>query len=125
MGTSRSVSSEAYRSNHMERWREAVLEVLGDIADVDAQRASWIRGAGRPIPDPIELACQLFDDTDLGARLSTGLVFSRECDQMLRRLGELLEAPSLERTPAAVLKSRKWREIVSLARSSLDCINAL
>ena len=110
----------------MQGWQhEAVIEILGDIANIDAQRASWISGVGSPIPGPIELCCQLFDDTDLDNMLSAGLVFSRDCDQLLRRLGELFEASSLERPLAAVLESPEWREIVALARASLDFINAL
>lgn len=109
----------------MEGWRETVIEALGDIANVDAQRASWIHGVGRPIPDASELACQLFDDTNLDNRLSGGMVFSRECDELLRRLGELFETSSLDGPPAAVLESPEWRKIVALARASLECINAL
>ena len=102
-----------------------MIATLGDIANIDAQRASWISGVGHAIPDPTELCCQLFDDTYLDNMLSGGLVFSRECDQLLRRLGELFEASSLEGSPAAVLESPEWREIVALARASLDCLNAL
>jgi len=109
----------------MQASRETVIATLGDIADVDAQRASWISGIGRPIPDPSELGCQLFDDTNLGNMLAAGLVFSRECDQLLRRLGGLFESSSLEGPPAAVLESREWRAIAALARAALECMKAL
>ena len=110
----------------MQGWQhESVIANLSDIANIDAQRATWISGVGRPIPDPSELGCQLFDDTDLGNMLSAGLVFSRECDQLLRRLGELFGASSLEGPLAAVLESAEWRGIVALARASLDGLNAL
>jgi hypothetical protein len=108
----------------MQGWRETVIETLRDIADTEAQRAAWVSGIGRPIPDPIELGCELFDDTNLGNRLSTGLVFSRECDELLRQLGRLFEASSLGGPPAAVLGSPEWREIVLLARAALDCVGA-
>ena len=106
----------------MQVWRENVIETLRDIADTDAQEAAWVRRVGRPISEPVELGCELFDDSDLGNRLSAGPVFSNECDALLRRLGLLFETLPLGGPPASVLVSAEWREIVALARASLECI---
>lgn len=108
----------------MQAWREAVIEALRDIADTEAQRAAWVSGEGHQIPDPTELACELFDDTGLWDRLSAGVVFSQQGDEALRRLGRLFETSSLEGHLADVLESREWKRIVALARAALDCLTA-
>ena len=106
-------------------WRSGVVEVLGDIADVDAQRSFWVDGVGRPVPDPTELVCQLFDDTALSIELASGRVFSEECDELLRKLGRLCDAAPLSGKPADIVATPEWREIVSVADAARKCINAL
>lgn len=113
------------RGDAMQQLREAVMLVLRDLADVDAQRAFWLTGHGRRVSEPIELSCELFDDTGLGDRLSVGPVFSGECDELLRRLGKRIEIANLEGSPSSVLEGPGWRDIVVLAQRALGCLSRL
>lgn len=63
----------------MEAWQHEVVTSLRDISDIEAQRRSMLAAENAEIIlDPVDLMCQLFDDTGLGDKLGAGIAFFSE-----------------------------------------------
>lgn len=97
-------------------WRSFLIEVLAELAGCEAEWEKWIKSGEAELVDPVELACQLFDDSGLGDMLEAGPVFGESIDGRFRRLGEALDAVDSERGPEGLLGSPEWREVARLAR---------
>ena len=66
--------------------REAVLESLKELADINTQRRLWLAERGE-VSSYEEAVSQLFNDTGLGHALENGLtVFSPQADALLTEL---------------------------------------
>ncbi|MGE0229579.1 MAG: hypothetical protein AB7U23_13835 [Dehalococcoidia bacterium] len=105
-------------------WKILAIEVLRDIADPVAQQAAWIDDTGPRVSEPIELACQLFDDTGLGDRLDAGPVYAPRCDEILRQLGAAFQALRYDQPIDELTASSEWGAIVGLAQRALRCIES-
>ena len=75
-----------------ETWVSPFLESLREMSDAFAQRRAWLDGDPSNFPTPVELVCQVFDDSGLDDALADGPVFSSEADDLLRQLSSVVEA---------------------------------
>jgi hypothetical protein len=66
-------------------WQQNAVDCLREISDTELQKRAWLEKEAMEFPCPVELVCQLFDDTGLDDALEAGEVFfSPECDSLLR-----------------------------------------
>ena len=70
-------------------------------------------------PDPVELICQLFDDTGVLEELDAGQVFSLKCDAYLRKLHRMTSVVDVEQHPRCLFEDPIWKEIVATAKTAL------
>lgn len=103
----------------MEFWQAELIESLEQASDIERQRTAWIGSNAPDVPDPVELICQIFDDTAVGDLLEKGAVFSEATDAALRRLRSLAAELDLNLAPDALLSSAGWLEFAREARRTL------
>ena len=104
-------------------WHDLVLLNLRLLADLNLQRAAWIRGAGT-CPDATELLCALFDDSGLDELLEDGEVFWPELDHHFRVMGQFAERIETERSPEEILGDPLWRTFATLSGKALAALEA-
>lgn len=67
-------------------------------------------------PTPVELVCEVFDDSGISTLLDTGeVIFSDAADAVLRRLSAIADRVNLDRPPGEILSSEDWGEFVAEA----------
>lgn len=49
-----------------EAWLDGFTESLSDAADLDKQKEAWVEVKRVELPSPVELLCQIFDDSGVG-----------------------------------------------------------
>ena len=106
-------------------WQQQVVECLRELSDIDLQKRAWLEGMYELCPDPVELLCQIFDDTGVLAELDARQAFSPKCDALLRKLHRMTNEVDVERPPECLLEDPKWKEVTSMAKIALDEITKL
>jgi hypothetical protein len=99
--------------------RQAVVDGLRELSDIDLQRRSWVEGLGGRLPSPVELVCQLFDDSGLGDLLDIGRVFSVESDGALKELGRRVSLVNMDQPLDDLLEDPDWHRVVKKAKEAL------
>lgn len=94
----------------MKPWQAAFIESLEAASDIDRQRVAWVDRTGPFFPDPVELICQIFDDSAIEDLMAKGVVFSETTDAAIRRLDALVEGLILDQKPKQLLASEDWIE---------------
>ena len=102
-------------------WHDTVVSYLRFIADLEIQRAAWLRGEGA-CPDATELVCGLFDDSGLDELLEDGEVFWPELDHHLRVMSEFAERIGTDRAPQEVLGDPLWNTLSTLSSTALTAL---
>lgn len=108
----------------MEPWHAGFLESLEAAADLHGQRTAWVDRTNTQFPDPVELMCQLFDDSGVFDLLADGGVFCEATDAALRRLSVLADGLDVEADPGLLLSSAGWLEFAGAAARALELVSA-
>lgn len=104
-------------------WASRFLQPLREMSDVSAQQRACIDGDLPSFPDPVELVCQVFDDSGVDDALAAGTVFSPEADDLLRQLNEAVEAADVSGQADRWINERPWTLVADLARRALLAIS--
>lgn len=105
-------------------WHAGLIESLEAASDLERQRSAWLGRGGPHVPDPVELVCQIFDDSAIDDVLAEGVVFSSSTDAMLRRLSALAAELDLTLPPEALLASEGWVGFTREAARALAAVRA-
>jgi hypothetical protein len=104
----------------MQAWQAALIDSLEDLSDTERQKSAWLDLTGAFFPAPVELICQVFDDSAIDISLAKGRVFSDETDAILRWLMARVADFDVAVDPRVLLSSAAWTEIAhEAARAAL------
>lgn len=92
----------------MKPWQAEFVQSLEAASDVRRQRVAWVDRTGPFFPDPVELICQIFDDSAIEDLMAKGVVFSEATDAAIRRLHALVSELDLNQEPERLLSSEGW-----------------
>ena len=110
-----------------EPWHANLLELLADLADVEAQRLCWLtpitaQRQGVLIDSPAELICGVFDDCAIDDMLNAGPVFSPSIDALLAGMSDLADAVDTNQSPENLLADPQWHQLTELAGTAKSAI---
>jgi hypothetical protein len=102
-----------------------VIEGLGELADYDFQRRTWLSPAGPEVSSFSELVSQLFDDTGLASVLerNTGSsIFGKSADAALRELNQAVGSVNQRLPPATLLEHPTMQAVRQKAARALAAL---
>jgi len=105
-----------------QHWHCVFLESLEALAGIERQRRAWLDGTDSSFPSPVELVCQLFDDSGIDDLLEIGLVFSQPTDALLRKMSSLAEEVDVEVAAEKLLQCESWRRLSQDAGRALQMV---
>lgn len=108
-----------------EPWLDSFAESLRDAADLNGQKEAWVERKRVDFPSPVELLCQIFDDSGVGDLLDAQrCVFSTTTDAALRKLAKQAARLDLDQEPKQLVASEAWIEFALEASRVLDLVRA-
>lgn len=101
-----------------EPWHTALLQSLDALSDTDRQWRAWVERESANFAGPVELICQVFDDSGLSELLQAGQVFSPDADDLLRKMDALVLQINVDQPVEQLLNSARWLELAKLANQA-------
>jgi hypothetical protein len=108
--------------------KREVMSCLRDLADQTLQERTWLQEKPGGPASPVELVCQLFDDTALSdylAKARGAPLFSSSVDTLLREISGLLSQVDLDLPPRLLLREPQWQEVQTKAAEAAQQIDEL